>query len=154
MPQSSPYFCYRIFFMLKCWCPESRQRTLAPPKYGCCYTIAKFSMMVGPAIIVHVVQSVSAMNLFPHTSNIYLLIDATPFKAASLRLYRASPVILHHSELCMKWIVFNMASSSSNFTWIVVTTLNSLPVYTILSPRNARSCPLLNLVGRDNVEWE
>jgi len=37
-------------------------------------------MMVRPAIIVHVVQSVSAMNLFPHTSNTYLLTNAIPFK--------------------------------------------------------------------------
>jgi len=125
---------------------------MAPPSYGCCYT--KVSMMVRPAIIVHILQSVSAINLFPHTSNTYLLINAIPFKVVSLRLYTASPVILHHSGLCMKCIFFNMASSSSNFTWFVVTTLNSLPVYTILSPQNARRYPLLNMVSRDNAEWE
>jgi hypothetical protein len=104
---------------------------MAPPRYGCCYTITKFSMMVRPAIIVHVVQSVSAMNLFTHTCNTYLLINTIPFKVVSLRIYTASPVILHHSELCIKCTVFNMASSSSNFLYFVDCTFSC--IYSFIS---------------------
>jgi hypothetical protein len=76
---------------------------------GTATPLQNFLLWRGLQFVVYVVQSASAMNLFFHTSNTNLLMNVIPFKVVFLRLYAASPVILHHSELCMKCIIFNLA---------------------------------------------